>query len=373
MSGKIGINPQILTRFIMVNGLIHEPFLVSVNMVEPLVECVPNFSEGKDVEIINAITNAMKEVEGVTLLDVDMGADFNRTVVTIVGPPSSVLEAAIVGTDVALELIDMSTHTGEHARMGAVDVVPFIPISDVTMEECVKLSIQYAEEVSSRFDLPIYLYAKAARKSDRIRLPDIRRGEYEGFAEKINDDNWIPDFGPSVFNPKWGVTATGARNILIAYNVNLNTDDKIPANRIAGKIRTSGVLMKDENGNKIFDEDGKALRTPGKFEALQAAGWMYNEQTAQVSMNLLDYDKSSLHEVTEAISTEANEMGLTTTAGELVGLVPLNAMLDAGRYYHGNDADVEVLVQAAISGLKLDVLELFNPKERIIEWAAGDE
>ena len=357
----------------MVNGLIHEPFLVSVNMVGPLVECVPNFSEGKDVEIINAITNAMKEVEGVTLLDVDMGADFNRTVVTIVGPPSSVLEAAIVGTEVALELIDMSTHTGEHARMGAVDVVPFIPISDVTMEECVKLSIQYAEEVSSRFDLPIYLYAKAARKSDRIRLPDIRRGEYEGFAEKINDDNWIPDFGPSVFNQKWGVTATGARNILIAYNVNLNTDDKIPANRIAGKIRTSGVLMKDENGNKIFDEDGKALRTPGKFEALQAAGWMYNEQTAQVSMNLLDYDKSSLHEVTEAISTEANEMGLTTTAGELVGLVPLNAMLDAGRYYHGNDADVEVLVEAAISGLKLDVLEPFNPKERIIEWAAGDE
>ena len=357
----------------MVNGLIHEPFLVSVNMVEPLVECVPNFSEGKDVEIINAITNAMKEVEGVTLLDVDMGADFNRTVVTIVGSPLSVLEAAIVGTEVALELIDMSTHTGEHARMGAVDVVPFIPISGVTMEECVQLSIQYAKEVSSRFDLPIYLYAKAARKSDRIRLPDIRRGEYEGFAEKINDDNWIPDFGPSVFNSKWGVTATGARNILIAYNVNLNTDDKIPANRIAGKIRTSGVLMKDENGNNIFDEDGKALRTPGKFEALQAAGWMYNEQTAQVSMNLLDYDKSSLHEVTEAISTEANEMGLTTTAGELVGLVPLNAMLDAGRYYHGNDADVEVLVQAAISGLKLDVLEPFNPKERIIEWAAGDE
>ena len=357
----------------MVNGLIHEPFLVSINMVEPLIECVPNFSEGKDVETINAITNAMKAVEGVTLLDVDMGADFNRTVVTIVGPPSSVLEAAIVGTEVALELIDMSTHTGEHARMGAVDVVPFIPISDVTMEECVKLSIQYADEVSSRFDLPIYLYAKAARKSDRIRLPDIRRGEYEGFAEKINDDNWIPDFGPSVFNQKWGVTATGARNILIAYNVNLNTDDKIVANRIAGKIRTSGVLLKDENGNKIFDEDGKALRTPGKFEALQAAGWMYNEQTAQVSMNLLDYDKSSLHEVTEAISTEANEMGLTTTAGELVGLVPLNAMLDAGRYYHGNDADVEVLVQAAISGLKLDVLELFNPKERIIEWAAGDE
>ena len=357
----------------MVNGLIHEPFPVSINMVEPLVECVPNFSEGKNVEIINAITNSMLEIEGVTLLDVDMGADFNRTVVTIVGPPSSVLEAAIVGTEVALDLIDMRTHSGEHARMGAVDVVPFIPISDVTMEQCVELSIQYAEEVSSRFDLPIYLYAKAARKSDRIRLPDIRRGEYEGFSDKINDDNWLPDFGPSIFNPKYGVTATGARNILIAYNVNLDTDDKIAANRIAGKIRTSGVIRKDGHGNKMFDEDGKALRIPGRFDALQAAGWMYNDQTAQVSMNLLDYTKSSLHAVTEVISAEANEMGLTTTAGELVGLVPLNAMLDAGRYYYGNDADVEILVQSAISGLKLDVLEPFNPKERIIEWAAGDQ
>ena len=356
----------------MDNGLIHEPFPSSVNMVVPLVECVPNFSEGKDVEIINSITNAMVEVDGVTLLDVDMGADFNRTVVTIVGQPSSVLEAAINGTKVALDMIDMSTHSGEHARMGAVDVVPFIPISGVTMEECVQLSIQYAEQVSSMYDLPIYLYAEAARKSDRIRLPDIRRGEYEAFSHKIKEDNWIPDYGPTVFNPKWGVTATGARNILIAYNVNLNTDNKILANRIAGKIRTTGVLKKNKDGEKIFDEDGNALRIPGKFDSLQA-GWMYNDQTAQVSMNLLDYSKSSLHEVTEAICAEANEMGLTTTAGELVGLVPLGAMLDAGRYYLGSDADVEILVSSAISGLKLDVLEPFHPKERIIEWAAGDE
>ena len=357
----------------MVNGLIHEPFVDSINMVEPLVECVPNFSEGKDESIIKAITDAMVSIDGVTLLDVDMGADFNRTVVTIVGSPLSVLDAAIAGTEVALELIDMSNHTGEHARMGAVDVVPFIPISDVTMDECVALSIQYAEEITSRFDLPIYLYAEAARKSDRIRLPDIRRGEYEGFIEKINDDNWIPDFGPSIFNPKWGVTATGARNILIAYNVNLNTDDKSSANRIAGKIRSSGVLKKDEDGNKILDKDGNALRIPGKFESLQAAGWMYNEHTAQVSMNLLDYTKTGLHAVTEAIRDEANQMGLKTTAGELVGLLPLNSILDAGRLYHeGEDADTQVLVQSAISGLKLDVLEPFDPKQRIIEWAAGD-
>lgn len=358
----------------MVNGFIHEPFLDSMNMDERLVECVPNFSEGKDESVIKSITDAMISIDGVTLLDVDMGADFNRTVVTIVGPPNSVLEAAIVGTEVALDLIDMSVHSGEHARMGAVDVVPFIPISNVTMEECVELSNRFAKEITSRFDLPIYLYAKAARKSDRIRLPDIRRGEYEGFVEKINDDNWIPDFGPPVFNPKWGVTATGARNILIAYNVNLDTDDKIPANRIAGKLRTSGVLRKDENGEKILDSDGKALRIPGRFEALQAAGWMYNEDTAQVSMNLLDYTKTGLHAVTEAIREEAYELGLSVTAGELVGLLPLNAMTDAGRFYHGDDdVEIEVLVQSAIIGLKLDVIEPFDPKQRIIEWAAGDE
>ncbi|MDP6857014.1 MAG: glutamate formimidoyltransferase [Candidatus Thalassarchaeaceae archaeon] len=343
-------------------------------MVEPLVECVPNFSEGKDESIINSITDAMVSIDGVTLLDVDMGADFNRTVVTIVGPPTSVLEAAVAGTRIALNLIDMSKHSGEHARMGAVDVVPFIPISNITMDDCVDLSIRYAERVSSSFDLPIYMYAKAARKPDRVNLPDIRRGEYEGFEDKISDENWTPDYGPAIFNPQWGVTATGARNILVAYNVNLNTNDKSAANRIAGKIRTSGVLVKDENGDKILDEHGKALRLAGKFASLQAAGWMYNEDTAQVSMNLLDYETTGLHTVTEAIRQEADEMGLKTTAGELVGLLPLNAMLDAGRYYHPDgNADHHELVESAISGLQLDALEPFDPKQRIIEWAAGEE
>ncbi len=342
-------------------------------MDEALVECVPNFSEGKDESVIKEITDAMQSVDGVTLLDVDMGEDFNRTVVTIVGSPQSVLEAAVAGTEVALDLIDMRNHSGEHARMGAVDVVPFIPISNISMSECVQLSIRYAQEVASRFNLPIYLYAEAARKPDRIRLPDIRRGEYEGFTEKIYDENWIPDFGPAIYNPKWGVTATGARNILIAYNVNLNTDDKILANRIAGKIRTSGVFRKDEDGEKMYDADGKALRIPGRFKALQAAGWMYDENTAQVSMNLLDYEKTGLHDVTESISNEAKEMGLSTTAGELVGLVPLTAMLDAGLYYQENaSTDTESLVQSAINGLKLNALEPFDPKKRIIEWAAGD-
>ena len=338
----------------------------------PLVECVPNFSEGRDLAIINAITDAMTSVEGVALLDVDMGADFNRTVVTIVGPPDCVLEAAINGTRVAIERIDMTNHCGEHARMGAVDVVPFIPISNVSMSECVNLSVLYAERASEEFGLPVFLYAESARDDERVRLPDIRRGEYEGLAEKFADPSWRPDYGPAEFKPKMGATASGARNILIAYNVNLDTADKGSANKIAGKLRTSGVLKKDDSGEKIIGTDGKPERIPGQFKSLQAAGWMYNDDTAQVSMNLLDYSATGLHSVTEAIRCEASDMALRVTAGELVGLLPLNAMLDAGRYYHENpeDATEMDLVQSAVIGLQLDVLGEFIPEERIIEWAA---
>ena len=339
----------------------------------PLVECVPNFSEGRDEVVIRAITDAMVAVDGVTLLDVDMGADFNRTVVTILGEPEAVLEAAINGTRIAIDRIDMSNHSGEHARMGAVDVVPFIPISDVSMSECVELSIRYADYVSSEFNLPVYLYAESAQNDQRIRLPDIRKGEYEGLAAKIVDPEWIPDYGPAEFKPSMGATASGARNILIAYNVNLDTDDKSLANIIAGKLRTSGVLKKDQDGNKIIGSDGKPLRIPGRFQSLQAAGWMYNDDTAQVSMNLLDYTVTGLHSVTEAIREEAAVLGLSTTAGELVGLVPLNAMIDAGKFYiEGSSKEHQrVWVDAAISSLQLDVLDSFTPDNRIIEWAAG--
>ena len=337
-----------------------------------LVECVPNFSEGRDHEVINAITDAMTSVAGVALLDVDMGVDFNRTVVTIVGPPDAVLEAAINGTRVAIERIDMSLHSGEHARMGAVDVVPFIPISGVSMSDCVNLSVRYAKRVSQEFGLPVFLYAESARHDDRVRLPDIRRGEYEGLSEKLADPLWCPDFGPAEFKSTMGVTASGARNILIAYNVNLDTADKGSANQIAGKLRTSGVLKKNQNGEKIIGTDGKPERIPGRFQALQAAGWMYNDDTAQVSMNLLDYAVTGLHTVTEAIRNEAAEFGLRMTAGELVGLLPLKAMLDPGRFYHDNpdNATDLQLVQSAVTGLQLDVLGDFIPEERIIEWAA---
>lgn len=355
----------------MITELIPPLYYGVINMGNQLVECVPNFSEGKDQKIIDAITSAMLTVEGVRLLDVDMGADFNRTVVTIVGAPDAVVEAALRGTEVALESIDMSTHSGEHARMGAIDVVPFIPVSNISMDECVSLAEKYGEEAANRFNLPVYLYAKAARRGDRINLPDIRRGEYESFEEKLSDSNWAPEFGPSIFNSKSGVTATGARTILIAYNVNLDTDNKSITNKIAGKLRSSGILKKNEIGEKIIGDDGKAERIPGRFDCLQGAGWMYDENTAQVSMNLLDYTITGLHDVTDAIRELAIQTDNNTTAGELVGLVPLQAILDAGRHYLGEDAEESVLIQHAIKGLQLDQLGDFIIEQRIIEYAAG--
>ena len=345
-----------------------------MSMQASLVECVPNFSEGNDKDIIEQIIRPVRDANGVSLLDVDMGADFNRTVVTMVGEPEEVLNTVIDCTRIALELIDMRNHSGEHARMGAVDVVPFIPIKGVTMDDCVKLSERYASAVSEEFGLPIFLYAEAARIPQRVSLPDIRRGEYEGLKDKISSPEWAPDFGPAEFKPNMGATATGARSILIAYNVNLDTDDKSKANSIATKIRTSGSIVKDENGKKIIGEDGKALRKPGIFQSLQAAGWMYDSSTAQVSMNLLNYDKTGLQDVTEAIRQEAKKIGLNATAGELVGLVPLGAMLSAGHYYYDgeDESDENILVEKAISGLMLDQLSDFEPQSCIIEWAIAE-
>ena len=339
-------------------------------MTSRLVECVPNFSEGRDKTIIDRIIQPILDNEGVTLLDIDMGADFNRTVVTMVGEPESVLKTVIQCTSIALELIDMSTHSGEHARMGAVDVVPFIPISNVTMADCVDLSQRYGKTISSKHNLPIYLYAESAISPQRVRLPDIRKGEYEGFEEKLSQPEWKPDFGPSQFMPKMGVTATGGRNLLIAYNVNLNTDNKSQANQIAGKIRTSGYVIKDDQGNSIQDENGKPLRQPGIFSNLQAAGWMYDENTAQVSMNLLDFTLTGLHQVTDAIKLEAKKLGLEAVSSELVGLVPLDAILAAGQHYGNNpDASEKELVDYAINGLMLNKLSDFDPNKNIIEWA----
>ena len=339
-------------------------------MTSRLVECVPNFSEGRDKTIIDRIIQPILDNEGVTLLDIDMGVDFNRTVVTMVGDPESVLDTVVQCTSIALELIDMTMHSGEHARMGAVDVVPFIPISNVSMDDCVDLSHRYGKAISTKHNLPIYLYAESAKLTQRVRLPDIRRGEYEGFQDKLSQPEWKPDYGPSQFTPKMGVTATGGRNLLIAYNVNLNTDNKSQANQIAGKIRTSGHLIKDEDGSTIQDANSKPLRQPGIFSNLQAAGWMYDDKTAQVSMNLLDFNSTGLHQVTDAIRIEASKLGLQAISSELVGLVPLEAILAAGQHYGNNpDASEQELVDYAINGLMLNKLEDFDPNSNIIEWA----
>ena len=265
-----------------------------------LVECVPNFSEGKDQQIIDQITTHSRR-EWSPPAGCRYGSRFQQDGSHDGGRARTGTQNSDSVYKIATSIIDMSKHKGEHARMGAVDVVPFIPISGTSIEQCVNLSKRYAESVSRELDLPVYLYAEAATNPNRVSLPNIRRGEYEGFEEKISHPDWAPDFGPSSFNPRMGVTATGARQVLIAYNINLDTDDKAKANSIASSIRTSGSLLKDEHGQKIIGEDGKPIRKPGLFKSLQAAGWMYDESTAQVSMNLLDFSVTGLHDVTEAI------------------------------------------------------------------------
>ncbi len=300
--------------------------------MKKIVECVPNFSEGKDKTIINAISAAVESVDGVKLLDVDPGADFNRTVYTFVGEPETVLEAAIKSATVGIALIDMTKHKGEHARMGALDVCPFIPIKGVTDKDCIELSKKFGERMAKELKVPVFLYAKSAVKPERVRLPDIRKGEYEALEEKFKDSTFKPDFGKPIFVPKSGATATGCRDILLAYNINLNTSDKSIASKISGKIRTSGVIKKDEEGNKIFGADGKPERIPGKFKGVQAGGMMYDENIAQVSMNLLNYRKVNLHDVFEAVQEEAVKLGAKATGSEIVGLLPKESLVLAGRF-----------------------------------------
>ena len=340
--------------------------------MEKIVECVPNFSEGKDKSTIDAISAAVKSVEGVRLLDVDAGVDFNRTVYTFVGEPESVLEAAFKATKVGIALIDMRKHKGEHARMGALDVMPFIPINNVTMDDCVKLSKRFGEWMSKELRIPVFLYANSATRSDRVKLPDIRKGEYEALDEKFKDPLFKPDYGEPVFVPMSGATATGAREILIAYNVNLNTNDKSIASKISGKIRTSGVKKKDKDGKDVIGLDGKSVKIPGRFKGVQAGGMMYNENIAQVSMNLLDYHEVGLHDVFEAIKEEAEKLGTKVTGSEIVGVVPKESLILAGKFY-SKKAGMKIssdneYVNLAIEKLGLSQLYTFKPEDKIIEY-----
>lgn len=337
-----------------------------------IIECVPNFSEGKDKAIINAISAAISSVDGVKLLNVDPGEDFNRTVFTFVGDEKSVVEGAFQAAKVGVSLIDMTNHKGEHARMGALDVMPFIPISGSSDEECVELSKQFGKRMAEELGVPVFLYAKSAQKPDRVKLPSIRKGEYEALEEKFKDPEFAPDFGKPVFVSKSGATATGCRDILLAYNINLSTSDKGIAGKIAGKIRTSGVLKKDKDGNKIIGPNGKAERIPGKFKGVQAGGMMYDENIAQVSMNLLNFRDVNMHDVFETVKEEAAKDDVEVSGSEIVGLVPKESLLLGGKYYAKKEGlsitDEDELVALAIERLGLSDLYQFKREEKVIEY-----
>ena len=337
-----------------------------------IIECVPNFSEGKDKAVIDAISAAISSVSGVTLLNVDPGEDFNRTVYTFVGDETTVVEAAFQAAKIGTALIDMRNHKGEHARMGALDVCPFIPIKDATDEDCIRLSKQFGKRMAEELDIPVFLYAKSAQKLERVKLPSIRKGEYEALEEKFKDPEFTPDYGKPMFVPKSGATATGCRDILLAYNINLKTADKKIASKIAGKIRTSGVLKKDKEGNKIIGPDGKAERIPGMFKGVQAGGMMYDEHIAQVSMNLLNFRDVNMHDVYEVVKTEAAKNGVEVTGSEIVGLIPKESLVLAGRFYAEKEGmainDEDELVLFAIEQLGLSDLYTFKPDEKVIEY-----
>src|SRR5437763_4831901 len=342
-----------------------------------IVECVPNISEGRNAGVYQAVANAAASAPSVTLLNVDPGADTNRTVITFVGEPDAVLEGAFLLVKKGIELIDMSTHRGAHPRIGAVDVVPFVPVSEMTMDECAALARRLGERVGRDLKIPVYLYELAASAPHRRNLADIREGEYEGLAQKITHNDWRPDFGPCEFIPKCGAIVIGARKFLVAYNVNLNTLDKRLATRVAFDVRERGRMKRDEDGNPLADAKGEPMWEPGILKSVKAVGWVIPEfGTAQVSINLTDLDVTPLHVAFDACDESARERGLRVTGSEIVGLVPLSVLLDAGRHYlarMGRPTGVPeaALVQTAIRTLGLGEVKPFDPRERVIEYRLG--
>lgn len=345
--------------------------------MKKLIECVPNFSEGNDLNIINQIADAIRSVEGVKLLNVDPGKATNRTVMTFVGEPNQVVEAAYQGIKKAAELIDMSKHKGEHPRMGATDVCPFIPIANITMEETAEYAKKLGEMVGKNLHIPVYLYEAAQKNPARKNLAVIRHGEYEGLPKKIVDTAWKPDYGPSNFNAKSGATVIGARDFLIAYNVNLNTKSVRRANSVAFDIREAGRVKRKGDpvtGPIEKDGNGNEIRIPGKLKGVKAIGWYIEEYgIAQVSINITNFRETPLHIVFDETSKSAQERGIRATGSELVGLIPLSAMTDAGKYFlkkQGLSVGVSEaeLIHIAVKSMGLDELSPFHPEERIIEY-----
>ncbi|MCJ7581587.1 MAG: glutamate formimidoyltransferase, partial [Candidatus Aminicenantes bacterium] len=343
-----------------------------------LVECVPNFSEGRDLEKIKSITNEIQSTPNVTLLDVDPGDSTNRTVVTFIAAPEEAKEAAFKAIKKAAEVIDMSQHTGAHSRIGATDVCPFVPVSGVTMEECIKMSHELAERVSRELGIPVYLYEEAAQKLERKNLANIRTGEYEGLPEKLKDPEWAPDYGQPIFNPKSGATCIGAREFLIAYNINLNTNDRKLAQQIALNLREKGRSKRDKDGNIIRDSNGKAVNMPGKFKEVKAVGWYIDDYgIAQISINFTNYKISPPHLVFDEAIKQAEQIGLRVTGSELVGLIPKEAMLLAGRHYlkkQGKSSGIpeEEIIKTAVLSLGLNDITPFDAKKKIIEYQFKD-
>lgn len=343
-----------------------------------LVECVPNFSEGRDHRIIDAIGASFETVDGVKLLDVDPGAATNRTVFTFVGSMDKVVEAAFAGIKTGYELIDMSKHSGEHARQGACDVCPFVPLGETTMAECVELSRRLARRVGEELELPVYLYEYAATRPERRSIVDIRVGEYEALADKLKDAKFAPDFGPAKFNPRFGAMVTGAREFLIAYNINLNTKNTKIAKDIALEIRDKGRFARDGSGKRIRGPDRKFLRQPGKFQNCKATGWFIEEYgVAQVTMNLTNFKVSPPHLVFDEVCRLADGHGVRVTGSEIVGLVPLEVMLLAGEHYlrkQGASRGIPEaeIVEMAIKSMGFAEVAPFDPQKKIIEYQIED-
>ena len=351
-------------------------------MEKKIIECVPNFSEGRDMEIIKQITDVIESVEGVKLLDVDPGKDTNRTVVTFVGNPEAVSEAAFLSVKKASEIIDMSKHHGAHPRMGATDVCPFVPVSGITMEDAVSVAHKVAERIGNELGIPVYCYEYAASKPERRNLANCRSGEYEGLRKKLSDPDWKPDFGPAEFNERAGATAVGARDFLVAFNVNLNTTSIRRANAIAYDVREKGRPAREGDkitGKIIKDQNGEKVMIPGSLKSVKAIGWFIEEYgIAQISMNLTNISVTPVHIAFDEVCRKADARGVRVTGSELVGLIPLKSLLDAGRYFlakqqRSSGISDEELIRIAIRSMGLNDIHPFKPMEKIIEFVMADK